>query len=203
MTLQPIVPARPRPRPARCAELTDAHQSPPVEADFGPSHDAITAELLDLTGSSSPTPALQSALNSASSSPTTVSTPSPASAPSSTAYSSAPHGTTDATHTATEHHQDQQVGQNLAPTTRVRTAQVGPKLLPTWGQKSGSGPHFVIVSTPVPGWVGGQLARRTRLRGSSNPARPYICRLIILMRFTDPSTAPELFSRVRPLSTAS
>jgi hypothetical protein len=24
-------------------------QSPPVEADFGPSHDAITAELLDLT----------------------------------------------------------------------------------------------------------------------------------------------------------
>jgi len=49
MTLQPIVPARPRPRPARCAELTDAHQSPPVEADFGPSHDAITAELLDLT----------------------------------------------------------------------------------------------------------------------------------------------------------
>jgi hypothetical protein len=25
------------------------HQSPPVEADFGPSHDAITAELLDLT----------------------------------------------------------------------------------------------------------------------------------------------------------
>ncbi len=51
MTLQPIVPASPRPRPARCAELTDAHrpthQSPPVEADFGPSHDAITAEPLD------------------------------------------------------------------------------------------------------------------------------------------------------------
>ena len=36
------------------------------------------------------------------------------------------------------------------------------------------------------------LARRTRLRSSSKPARPYICRLIILMRFTDPSTAPEL-----------
>jgi hypothetical protein len=51
MTLQPIVPASPR--PARCAELTDAHrpthQSSPVEADFGPSHDAITAEPLDLT----------------------------------------------------------------------------------------------------------------------------------------------------------
>ena len=49
MTRQPIVPARPR--PARCAELTDAtgppDPSPPVEADFGPSHDAITAELLD------------------------------------------------------------------------------------------------------------------------------------------------------------
>ena len=43
MTLQPIFPARPR--PARCAELTDAHrpthQSPPAEADFGPSHDAM------------------------------------------------------------------------------------------------------------------------------------------------------------------
>ena len=41
---------------------------------------------------------------------TTVSTPSPASAPSSTAYSSAPHDPTHATHTASEHHQDQQVG---------------------------------------------------------------------------------------------
>ena len=56
---------------------------------------------------------------------------------------------------------------------------------------------------PCPRLGGGQLARRTRLRSSSNPARPYICRLIILMRFTDPSTAPELCSRVRPLSTAS
>jgi len=48
MTLQPIVAARPR--PARCAKLTDAHRpTRPVEADFGPSHDAITAELIDLT----------------------------------------------------------------------------------------------------------------------------------------------------------
>jgi hypothetical protein len=43
MTLEPIVPARPCPRPARCAELIDArrptHQSPPDETDFGPSHD--------------------------------------------------------------------------------------------------------------------------------------------------------------------
>jgi hypothetical protein len=33
--------------------MTDAHrppdQSTPAEADFGPSHDAITGELLDLT----------------------------------------------------------------------------------------------------------------------------------------------------------
>jgi len=34
MTLQPIVPARPR--PGRSAELTDAHRpTRPVEADFG------------------------------------------------------------------------------------------------------------------------------------------------------------------------
>jgi hypothetical protein len=64
-------------------------------------------------------------------------------------------------------------------------------------------PTFRDRLDPCPGEAGGQLARRTRLRSSSNPARPYICRLIILMRFTDPSTAPELCSRVRPLSTAS
>ena len=63
-------------------------------------------------------------------------------------------------------------------------------------------PTFRDRLDPCPRLVG-QLARRTRLRSSSNPARPYICRLIILMRFTDPSTAPELCSRVRPLSTAS
>src|SRR5688500_2454159 len=92
MTLQPIVPARPR--PARCAELTDAPRpTRPVAARRG----RLRA---------------------------------------STAYSSAPHGTTQATHTASEHHQDQQAGPILAPRTRVRTAQVGPKLLPTWGQKS-------------------------------------------------------------------
>jgi hypothetical protein len=55
--------------------------SPPVEADFGPSHDAITAELLDLTWQFLTHAPLQSALNSASSLPTTVSTPSPASGP--------------------------------------------------------------------------------------------------------------------------
>ena len=98
-------------------------QSPPVEADFGPSHDAITAELLDLTWQflTHASPTVRAELGQFLAHLSTVSTPSPASAPSSTAYSSAPHGTTDATHTATEHHQDQ---------------QVGPKLLATWGQKS-------------------------------------------------------------------
>jgi hypothetical protein len=38
----------------------------------------------------------------------------------------------------------------------------------------------------------GQSASRTRLRSRSGFARPYICRLIILMRLTWPSTAPEL-----------
>ena len=48
----------------------------------------------------------------------------------------------------------------------------------------------------------GQAAIRMRLRSRSNFARPYICRLIILMRLTVPSTGPELSCRVRPLSTA-
>jgi hypothetical protein len=51
MTLQPIVPARPR--PARCAELTDTHRpTRPVAARRGRPRaqpDSITAELLDLT----------------------------------------------------------------------------------------------------------------------------------------------------------
>jgi meso-butanediol dehydrogenase / (S,S)-butanediol dehydrogenase / diacetyl reductase len=34
--------------------------------------------------------------------------------------------------------------------------------------------------------------RMTRLRSRAKPARPYICRLIILIRVTLPSTAPEL-----------
>jgi hypothetical protein len=38
----------------------------------------------------------------------------------------------------------------------------------------------------------GQAAIRMRLRSRSNFARPYICRLIILMRLTVPSTGPEL-----------
>ena len=55
-------------------------------------------------------------------------------------------------------------------------------------------PTFRDRLDPCPRLGGGQLAKRTRLRSSSKPARPYICRLIILMRFTDPSTAPELCS---------
>jgi len=47
-----------------------------------------------------------------------------------------------------------------------------------------------------------QAARMTRLRSRSKLARPYIWRLIILIRLTLPSTAPELWGRVRPLSTA-
>jgi hypothetical protein len=102
-------------------------QSPPVEADFGLSHDAITAELLDPTWQflTHASPTVRAELGQFVALPT-VSTPSPASA----AYSSAPHGTTHATHTASEHHKDQQVGPKLAPTTRVHTAQVGPHSFP-------------------------------------------------------------------------
>src|ERR1700733_382831 len=42
-----------------------------------------------------------------------------------------------------------------------------------------------------------------RRRSRSGPARPYICRLSILMRLTWPSTEPELHRRLRPLVTAS
>src|SRR6266851_6794232 len=48
--------------------------------------------------------------------------------------------------------------------------------------RSGSGPLSVMH----------QSASRTRLRSRSGFARPYICLLIILMRLTWPSTAPEL-----------
>jgi hypothetical protein len=48
-----------------------------------------------------------------------------------------------------------------------------------------------------------ELARSTRLRSRAKLARPYIWRLIILIRFTLPSTAPELCSMVRSASTAS
>src|SRR3954447_17776156 len=90
-------------------------QSPPAEADFGPSHDAITAELLDLTWQflthASPTVCAELGQFLADHGQHPVA----GSAPSSTAYSSAPHGTTHATHTASEHHQDQQVGTNSLP----------------------------------------------------------------------------------------
>jgi hypothetical protein len=49
----------------------------------------------------------------------------------------------------------------------------------------------------------GQAAWRMRLRSRSKLARPYICLLIILMRLTLPSTAPELCGMVSPLRTAS
>jgi hypothetical protein len=110
--------------------------SPPVEADFGPSHDAITAELLDLTWQflTHAAPTVRAELGQFLADHGQHPVAGLGAFP--TAYSSAPHGTTQATHTASEHHQDQQAGPILTPTTRVRTAQVGPKLLPTWGQKS-------------------------------------------------------------------
>jgi hypothetical protein len=60
------------------------------------------------------------------------------------------------------------------------------------GQDPGSGALSVID---------GQ-ARRIRLRSRSRLARPYICRLIILIRLMLPSTGPELCRSVRPLWTA-
>jgi hypothetical protein len=55
----------------------------------------------------------------------------------------------------------------------------------------GSDAHLVI-EIDQGRTAAGPHARRTRLRSRSNFARPYICRLSILIRFTLPSTAPEL-----------
>src|SRR5438105_8714891 len=44
--------------------------------------------------------------------------------------------------------------------------------------------------------------KMTRLRSRPKPARPYICRLIILILLAVPSTLPELQGRVSPLMTA-
>src|SRR6266536_4987226 len=68
------------------------------------------------------------------------------------------------------------------------------------------------LSTPFENWIWPvfrdgneppQVARRTRLRSSGNPARPYIWRLIILIRLTLPSTTPEFHGRVSLLLTSS
>ena len=56
----------------------------------------------------------------------------------------------------------------------------------------GSGPYFVTVTGP-------QVASRTRSRSSGKLARPYVCRLSILIRLTLPSTTPEFQGRVSPV----
>jgi hypothetical protein len=81
--------------------------------------------------------------------------------------------------------------------------RVGPPRL-SWPDRA-----IPSVSTPPENWIwptfrdGGRQLSRTRSRSRSKLARPYICLLIILMRLTCPSTAPELWVRVRPLRTAS
>jgi hypothetical protein len=66
-------------------------------------------------------------------------------------------------------------------------------LMPTLAE-NGSGAISVMCWRYFP--------RRTRFRRRSNFARPYICRLIVLMRLTFPSTPPELRVMVSPLTTA-
>ena len=78
----------------------------------------------------------------------------------------------------------------------VRWARSGGCFVPG-GRVGGSGPYFVMITDPC------QLTRSTRLRSRGKAARPYICRLIILVRLTLPSTTPELHGMVSPLSTAS
>src|SRR5262249_35644748 len=47
-----------------------------------------------------------------------------------------------------------------------------------------------------------QAASSTRARSNTNPARPYICRLIVFNRFTCPSTGPLLHVSVTAACTA-
>src|SRR5258708_6606386 len=89
------------------------------------------------------------------------------------------------------------VGPNLRRTLCSGTRQLGPDQKRTVGHFGGSGPYFVMVTSPL------QVATRTRLRSSGKPARPYIWRLIILILLTVPSTTPDRQGRVRPFRTAS
>jgi hypothetical protein len=61
-----------------------------------------------------------------------------------------------------------------------------------------SGP---VADCVIDTW-GGQTRQRTFLRSTSKFARPYMLLLIDFKRETEPSTAPELCSTVRPLTTA-
>ena len=104
--------------------------SPPVEADFGPSHDAITAELLDLTWQflTHAAPTVRAELGQFLADHGQHPVAGLGAFLNCLQLSAARHH--QATHTASEHHQDQQAGPILAPTTRVRTAQVGPNSFP-------------------------------------------------------------------------
>ena len=133
MTLQPIVPARPRPRPARCAELTDAHRpTRPVAARRGrlraqPRRDH--SRTLDLTCQflTHASPTVRAELGQFLADHGQHPVTGLGTFLDCLQLSAARHHRRD--HTATEHHQDQ---------------QVGPKLLSTWGQKS-----FSITQPPM------------------------------------------------------
>jgi hypothetical protein len=71
--------------------------------------------------------------------------------------------------------------------------------MPPGGRFSGSGPQFVIVSVRS---CRMSIWRAGRACGAGRTPLPYICHLIVLIRLTEPSTAPELWDRVRPLRTA-
>ncbi len=74
--------------------------------------------------------------------------------------------------------------------------------------KSGSGTELRLwhgvdaVIRSINGPYYDQAACKTRLRRRSNFARPYICRLIVLRRFTWPSVCPLLISKLNPATTA-
>lgn len=111
-------------------------QSPPAEADFGPSHDAITAELLDLTWQflTHASPTVRAELGQFLADHGQHPVAGLGAFLDCLQLSAARHHPRDAHGERTPPRSTS--GDKLAPTTRVRTAQVGPKLLPTWGQKS-------------------------------------------------------------------
>ena len=110
-------------------------QSPPVEAALGPAHDAITAELFDLTWQFlDASPTVRAELGQFLADHGQHPVAGLGAFLDCLQLSAARHHPRDAHGERTPPRSTS--GDKLAPTTRVRTPQVGPRLLPTSGQKS-------------------------------------------------------------------
>ncbi len=100
---------------------------------------------------------------------------------------------------------EQELAQNRRPGPGRRAVQsVDGPAMPETVRLPGSHPDLPRPGERPPGY--GVVRHRvgaTDHDGATNPARPYSCRLIFLIRFTAPSMLPELQSRGSPAVTAS